>query len=110
DRRLGERAGFGDPDRPGPGADLRRGFAALGDGVRDRVVVSDLTEAEPPSTRREAQVIGSAPVAHCSTVCYNRAMANRITLNVSLTPELEKFIDARVSSGRYQSASEVVRE
>jgi antitoxin ParD1/3/4 len=30
-------------------------------------------------------------------------------MNVSLTPELEAFIDARVTSGRYQSASEVVR-
>jgi antitoxin ParD1/3/4 len=30
-------------------------------------------------------------------------------MNVSLTPELEAFIDARVASGRYQSASEVVR-
>ena len=37
-------------------------------------------------------------------------MANRITLNVSLTPELERFIAARVASGRYQSASEVVRD
>lgn len=30
-------------------------------------------------------------------------------MNVSLTPELEAFIDTRVASGRYQSASEVVR-
>jgi antitoxin ParD1/3/4 len=37
-------------------------------------------------------------------------MANRVSLNVSLTPELEQFISARVSSGRYQTASEVVRE
>ena len=37
-------------------------------------------------------------------------MANRITLNISLTPQLERFINARVASGRYQSASEVVRE
>jgi antitoxin ParD1/3/4 len=37
-------------------------------------------------------------------------MANRITLNISLTPQLESFINARVASGRYQSASEVVRE
>jgi antitoxin ParD1/3/4 len=37
-------------------------------------------------------------------------MANRITLNISLTPELERFVAARVESGRYQSASEVVRE
>jgi len=34
----------------------------------------------------------------------------RTTLNISLTPELEGFINTRVASGRYQSASEVVRE
>jgi antitoxin ParD1/3/4 len=33
----------------------------------------------------------------------------RTSLNVSLTPELERFISARVASGRYQTASEVVR-
>jgi antitoxin ParD1/3/4 len=37
-------------------------------------------------------------------------MASRTTLNVSLTPELCRFIEARVRSGRYQTASEVVRE
>lgn len=43
----------------------------------------------------------------CSLSC---AMAiQRTTLNVSLTPELERFIAARVASGRYQTASEVVR-
>jgi antitoxin ParD1/3/4 len=31
-------------------------------------------------------------------------------MNVSLTPELEKFVSAKVGSGRYSSASEVVRE
>lgn len=31
-------------------------------------------------------------------------------MNVSLTPELEKFIDAKVESGFYNNASEVVRE
>ena len=31
-------------------------------------------------------------------------------MNVSLTPELEKLIQKRVDSGRYTSASEVVRE
>jgi antitoxin ParD1/3/4 len=30
-------------------------------------------------------------------------------MNVSLTPELEKFVSAKVESGRYNSASEVVR-
>ena len=37
-------------------------------------------------------------------------MAVRSTLNVSLTPELEKFVQSRVASGRYQTASEVIRE
>jgi antitoxin ParD1/3/4 len=31
-------------------------------------------------------------------------------MNVSLTPELDKFVAAKVESGRYTSASEVVRE
>lgn len=31
-------------------------------------------------------------------------------MNVSLTAELEKFVNAKVESGRYNSASEVVRE
>jgi antitoxin ParD1/3/4 len=31
-------------------------------------------------------------------------------MNVSLTTELEKFVSAKVESGRYNSASEVVRE
>ena len=32
------------------------------------------------------------------------------TMNVSLTPELEKIVAERVSSGRYASASEVIRQ
>jgi antitoxin ParD1/3/4 len=37
-------------------------------------------------------------------------VANRTTLNVSLTPPLQKLVDDQVASGRYGSASEVVRE
>jgi antitoxin ParD1/3/4 len=33
----------------------------------------------------------------------------RTSLNVSLTPEPERFITTRVTSGHYQTASEVVR-
>ena len=36
-------------------------------------------------------------------------MPLRKTRNVSLTPELEAFVDGRVASGRFRSASEVVR-
>jgi antitoxin ParD1/3/4 len=31
-------------------------------------------------------------------------------MNVSLTPELERFVNNKVQAGRYNSASEVVRE
>ena len=31
-------------------------------------------------------------------------------MNVSLTPKLERFVQAKVKGGRYNSASEVVRE
>ena len=37
-------------------------------------------------------------------------MPSRSSLNVSLTPALEKFVHDRVATGRYQTASEVVRE
>jgi antitoxin ParD1/3/4 len=37
-------------------------------------------------------------------------MPIRVSLNVSLTPELEQFAESRVASGRYQTASEVIRE
>lgn len=36
-------------------------------------------------------------------------MPSKATLNVSLTPELTAFIAAKVATGRYSSASEVVR-
>jgi antitoxin ParD1/3/4 len=32
------------------------------------------------------------------------------SMNVSLTPELEQFVASKVTSGRYNSASEVIRE
>jgi putative addiction module CopG family antidote len=36
-------------------------------------------------------------------------MPSKSSLNVSLTPELTAFIAAKINSGRYRSASEVVR-
>ncbi len=36
-------------------------------------------------------------------------MITRKTRNVSLTPELDAFIDSTIASGRYRSASEVIR-
>lgn len=37
-------------------------------------------------------------------------MPTRTSLNLSLTPELDKFVQSRLVSGRYQTASEVIRE
>ncbi len=37
-------------------------------------------------------------------------MPTRQTKTISLTPEQARFIDERVSSGQYQSASEVIRD
>ena len=37
-------------------------------------------------------------------------MPIRSSLDISLTPELEQFVESRVASGRYQTPSEVVRE
>jgi antitoxin ParD1/3/4 len=37
-------------------------------------------------------------------------MANRATVNISLTPDLSAFLQSPVKSGRYQTTSEVVRE
>ncbi len=40
---------------------------------------------------------------------FTAAMRTRKTRNVSLTPELEALVDSKVASGRYRTASEVVR-
>ena len=37
-------------------------------------------------------------------------MARQTTLNVSLTPTLRKYVHSKVKSGRYESASEVIRD
>ena len=37
-------------------------------------------------------------------------MARQTTLNVSLTPKLRNYVAAKVKSGTYESASEVIRE
>lgn len=36
-------------------------------------------------------------------------MTRQVCKNVSITPEMDRFIAERVTSGRYQNASEVVR-
>ena len=44
-------------------------------------------------------------------VRYLSSMAtHRTTVNVSITPELDAFLQSRVKSGRYQTTSEVARE
>lgn len=45
-------------------------------------------------------------------VIYNIYLKNigGLEMNISLTPELEQFVQAKVNSGMYTSASEVIRE
>jgi hypothetical protein len=40
---------------------------------------------------------------------HNDGFKRVLIMNVSLTPELEKFVEKEVDSGLYQTASEVVR-
>jgi antitoxin ParD1/3/4 len=48
-------------------------------------------------------------VAIFATRSARLRVRNRKTRNVSLTPELETFVVERIASGRYRSASEVIR-
>ena len=49
-------------------------------------------------------------MCHVPVSAYDRSMVvTRTSLNVSLTPERARVVDANVASGRYQSATEVVR-
>ncbi len=50
-----------------------------------------------------------AKIDHRSKLWQRSSMRQVRTLNVSLTPELREFVAARVASGRFGSASEVVR-
>jgi antitoxin ParD1/3/4 len=47
-------------------------------------------------------------MAKIANLCAARESMS--TMNISLTPQLEKLVQDRVKSGRYSSASEVVRE
>jgi antitoxin ParD1/3/4 len=43
-------------------------------------------------------------------VCQHKARDQMPTRNISLTDRLDRFVETSVSTGRYQNASEVVRE
>jgi antitoxin ParD1/3/4 len=59
----------------------------------------------------EAWVVGGVDNKICHNLTFLVIMNGRsVAMNVSLTPELEKFVQEKVGSGRYTSASEVVRE
>jgi antitoxin ParD1/3/4 len=45
----------------------------------------------------------------CHFLPFGLCSQKRSNMNVSLTPELEKFVETEVGSGLYQTASEVVR-
>ena len=41
---------------------------------------------------------------------FTLSQRNELRMNISLTPELEQYVNGRVQSGLYHSASEVIRE
>ena len=49
-------------------------------------------------------------LTNLATLHQLETMPSKSALNVSLTPELTAFVAAKVGSGRYRSANEVVRE
>ena len=59
----------------------------------------------------QAKTIGISTLCmYCVTrMDLEEHMATRTTLNISLPVQLGKFIEERVTSGRYSSASEVIR-
>ena len=62
-------------------------------------------------TSEQTIVVGSARLSYFDNCLSFGCMATKqVTRNVALTPRLDRFIQARVNSGQYQSASEVVRE
>ena len=46
----------------------------------------------------------------CQVRYSSNMPTHRTTVNISITPELDAFLQSRVKSGRYQTTSEVVRE
>lgn len=46
----------------------------------------------------------------CYISLYGKLIKTEVKMNISLTPELEQFVQSKVSSGMYTSASEVIRE
>jgi putative addiction module CopG family antidote len=83
-------------------------------------------ESLPPLTRSSAAVLtgfnlrrsSSITVSKCLQVQTHSSATDkhceilllRNVMNVSLTPELERFVGEKVESGLYNNASEVVRE
>jgi Arc/MetJ-type ribon-helix-helix transcriptional regulator len=49
-------------------------------------------------------------VANRCRVAYDATMSREATINVSLTPQQLRGVRMRVSSGEYQSASELIRD
>jgi antitoxin ParD1/3/4 len=73
-------------------------------GATGRRTAEGRRRRHPPRVR-ESQSLSTVDMK--ATLC---GMARQTRLNVSLTPVLRKYVQSKVSSGRYESASEVVRD
>lgn len=60
--------------------------------------------------RRRDGLTAGASLVLPRRVEYNHRMAGKKETRVRLGPEMERFVASRVSSGRYGSADEVLRE
>ena len=74
------------------------------------VVLRSRTLGPATGVERSGFVILAQTATMCPGGVIHQSMAHRTTVNVSLTPELDAFLQSRVKSGRYQTTSEVVRE
>lgn len=55
-------------------------------------------------------MLGSVRLSKIDNLWHNRVRFPDAIANINLTPELEFLVQKKVKSGRYNSASEVVRE
>jgi len=79
-----------------------------GEGADDAVVSGQLSVVSSLMLGNGSKAIGNlcqSNYHHCRT-CWGTTMPTR---NINLTAELDRYIDTKVKSGRYENASEVVR-
>lgn len=73
----------------------------------NRLAGARTNSQEPAGTGIDRKFLRPEPMSESDRFRYRR---DPLVMNVSLTPDLEELVQKKVQSGRYTSASEVVRE